>query len=161
MGGFEPVQHHAPTAQSITVDEVEALGSGICSCQDVDTFALWLSGPAWRNARIPDAAIRRWAKSEDRWWRRVALVSTVVLNAAGGSDSRRTFTICRMLMSDRDDIVVKAMSWALRALAKRTPEEVSEFIDENRAQLAARVIREARNKLETGLKNPRRPRVSV
>jgi 3-methyladenine DNA glycosylase AlkD len=141
--------------QSITVTEVEALGSGIKSWSDVDTFALSVVGPAWRSGRIPDAVIRRWAKSEDRWWRRAALVSTVPLNAADG-DPRRTFAICNMLISDRDDMVVKAMSWALRALAKRRPEEVTQFLAANREQLAPRVIREVSNKLTTGLKNPRK-----
>jgi 3-methyladenine DNA glycosylase AlkD len=45
-------------------------------------------------------------------------------------------------VADREDLVVKALSWALRALARRDP--------------AARVIREVENKLTTGRKNPRR-----
>ena len=153
---YELVQHHAAAMQSITVAEVEALGSGIQSWSDVDTFAPSIAGPAWRSGRIPDAAIRRWAKSEDRWWRRAALVSTVPLNAAAGGDPRRTFAICNILLSDRDDMVVKAMSWALRALAKRAPEEVTQYLAANREHLAPRVIREVSNKLTTGLKNPRK-----
>lgn len=153
---YELVQHHPAAMQSITVTEVEALGSGINSWSDVDTFAPSIAGPAWRSGRIPDAAIRRWAKSDDRWWRRAALVSTVPLNAVAGGDPRRTLAICTMLMNDRDDMVVKAMSWALRALAKRAPDEVTQFLEANREHLAPRVIREVSNKLTTGLKNPRK-----
>jgi hypothetical protein len=53
-------------------------------------------------------------------------------------------------------MVVKAMSWALRGLVVHDPEAVRQFIGEHEDVLAARVKREVRNKLATGLKNPRR-----
>ena len=59
-------------------------------------------------------------------------------------------------MADREDLVVKALSWALRALARRDPAAVRKFLAEHREKLAARVIREVENKLTTGRKNPRR-----
>jgi len=61
-----------------------------------------------------------------------------------------------MLVHDADDMVVKALSWALRELAKRDPQAVSAFLTKHEAALAARVVREVRNKLTTGRKNPRR-----
>jgi 3-methyladenine DNA glycosylase AlkD len=124
----------------------------------VDTFSLYLSGPAWRDHRVPDSLIRSWARSRDRWWRRAAVVSTVALNskARGGTgDAKRTLMICEMLKADRDDMVEKAVSWALRELAKRDPSSAREFISAHKALLGARVVREVRNKLTTGLKNPR------
>ena len=51
-------------------------------------------------------------------------------------------------------MVVKAMSWALRELAKRDPAAVKRFMKEEGDDLAARVKREVGNKLATGLKNP-------
>jgi 3-methyladenine DNA glycosylase AlkD len=48
------------------------------------------------------------------------------------------------------------MSWALRELAKRDPDEVQRFLGDHESVLAPRVLREVRNKLTTGLKNPRR-----
>jgi hypothetical protein len=47
------------------------------------------------------------------------------------------------------------MSWALRALSKRNPEQTLAFIEQYRDRLHSGVIREVRNKLRTGLKNPR------
>jgi 3-methyladenine DNA glycosylase AlkD len=52
-------------------------------------------------------------------------------------------------------MVVKALPWALRELAKRDPKAVREFLAENENVLAKRVLREVRSKLRTGLKNPR------
>jgi hypothetical protein len=52
-------------------------------------------------------------------------------------------------------MVVKAMSWALRALSGPCRTEVETWLAEHRKELASRVIREVENKLRTGLKNPR------
>lgn len=126
---------------------------------DVDTFASYVAGPAWREGQVADAEIARWARSPDRWWRRAAVVSTVPLNnrARGGSgDAVRTLAICRLVLGDSDPMVVKALSWALRELAKRLPAVVEGFLDEHEARLPALVRREVRSKLRTGLKSPRR-----
>ena len=129
-----------------------------------DTFGCYLAGPAWREAQVPDALIERWARSRDRWWRRAALVSTVPLNLpargarAPRGDAVRTLAICGLLVDDRDDMVVKALSWALHELARRDPAAVRGFLQTNGPALAARVRREVDSKLRTGLKNPRKPR---
>ena len=156
---YEIVQHHREALRSLNSSRLKLLGEGINSWGGVDTFACYLSGPVWREHRVSDAVVARWARSKDRWWRRTALVSTVPLNtkARGGKgDAARTLKICAMLVRDRDDMVVKAMSWALRELAKRDPKAVQAFIRERQSALAPRVIREVQNKLRTGLKNPRK-----
>jgi 3-methyladenine DNA glycosylase AlkD len=156
---YELVHYHHEALTSLRAKELEQLERGIDDWGAVDTFACYLSGPAWREGQVPDKLIHRWARSKDRWWRRAALVSTVPLNnkARGGrGDAQRTLEVCRLLMDDRDDMVVKAMSWALRELAKRDPKAVRWFLAEHEDALAARVVREVRNKLSTGLKNPRR-----
>lgn len=155
---YELVQHHRATLSSLDVTALEKLGHGIDSWAAVDCFACYLAGPAWREGQVSDGVIRRWAHSKDRWWRRAALVSTVALNnkARGGvGDPTRTLVICGLLVSDRDDMVVKALSWALRELSKRDPRSVGKFLREHREVVASRVAREVDNKLKTGLKNPR------
>lgn len=154
---YELIQHHREALHSLKAKSLEELGNGNDSWEKVDTFACYLAGPAWRERQVNDTLIRRWARSQDRWWRRAALVSTVPLNtkARGGSgDPERTLMVCAMLVTDRDDMVVKALSWALRELSKRDPESVRQFLREHDGVLAARVVREVSNKLRTGLKNP-------
>jgi len=155
---YELLLNHEPTNQSINPSEVGKLGEGIGHWGDVDSFACYIAGPAWRAGRIPDSMVRAWARSDDWCWRRAALVSTVPLNSraqGGAGDSKRTLTICGMLLTDRHDLVVKGLSWALRELAKRDPDSVRLFLSAHRDKLAARVIREVNNKLATGRKNPR------
>ncbi len=63
-----------------------------------------------------------------------------------------------IVLAIRDDMVVKALSWALRELAKRDAAAVATFVRRHAARLAPRVRREVRNKLETGRKVPKRAR---
>jgi 3-methyladenine DNA glycosylase AlkD len=156
---YELILKHPAALASLREREILQLGRGLASWSDVDMFACYLAGPAWREGQVGDSLIRRWTKSADRWWRRAALVATVPLNnktQGGHGDARRTLAVCRLLVADRDDMVYKALSWALRELAKRDPRAVKRFLEERRHQAHPRVRREVMSKLTTGLKNPRR-----
>ena len=153
---YELIIFHRGAMGSVGARDLERLGQGLNSWGRVDTFCL-VSGRAWRANQVSSQLIHRWARSRNRWWRRAALVSTVPLNlrAQGGyGDVDRTLAVCQMQVDDRDDMVVKALSWALRALSIHAPGAVSSFLDVHEPQLARRVVREVRNKLKTGLKNP-------
>jgi len=156
---YELIRHHPRAPMHLGARQLASLGRGIASWGAVDCFAVYLAGPAWRARRVPDRLIHRWARSADRWWRRAALVSTVALNSraqGGAGDRRRTLGVCRLLERDRDPMVAKALSWSLRELAKRDPRAVRDYLEARAGALPALVLREVRNKLETGLKNPRR-----
>ena len=158
---YEFITNHKAAFQSIGKAELEEFGQGMDSWGSVDCFGRGLAGPIWLNGQVPDELIHKWAYSEDRWWRRAALVSTVALNvkvSGGTGDTERTLEVCRILVDDHDDMVVKALSWALRELVPHDPKAVREFLATYEERLAARVKREVRNKLTTGLKNPRRKR---
>jgi 3-methyladenine DNA glycosylase AlkD len=66
-----------------------------------------------------------------------------------------------VLLGDSDDMVVKAMSWSLRELAKQDPKVVEAFLLKEEGRLPSRVKREVLNKLRTGVKSSRRRRGTV
>ena len=141
------------------VRDIEALGRGIDNWKSVDVFGCEVTGFCWRDDRLTDKAVQRWARSRDRWWRRLALVSTIPLNMVsrgGAGDAARTLAICELVATDRDDMVVKGCSWALRELVARDPAAVRAFVKRHRDVLAPRIVREVSNKLDSGLKNPRK-----
>lgn len=157
--GYEVLSRHRLAMEGLRTRDVERLGEGIDNWASVDTFATMVAGPAWREGGVTDAAVLRWAGSEDRWWRRTAVVATVALNqkARGGrGDTPRTLMMCERLVMDRDDMVVKGLSWALRALLVRDRAAVKGFLDGHGDGVAPRVRREVGNKLRSGFKNPRR-----
>lgn len=152
---IEVLDKHRAARESLTLDDLLAFGEGIDNWVSVDYFAGFLAGPSWREGRISEDVIHEWATSEDRWWRRAAVVCTVALNqkARGGrGDASRTLKVCELVASDEDEMVAKALSWALRELAKREVGPVTKFIDQHEAVLPKKVIREVRRKIETGRK---------
>jgi 3-methyladenine DNA glycosylase AlkD len=152
---YELLYHHPQAFAGLDRERVERLGRDLDSWGSVDAYGRYVSGPAWRQGLIADRDVHRWTQSPDRWWRRAALVSTVPLNlrsAGGTGDTARTLEVCRRLAGDRDDMVVKALSWALRELVVWDPAAVRGFLQAHGDVLAARVMREVRTKLETGRK---------
>lgn len=144
---------------SLDADELEHFGQGINSWWTVDAFARTLSGPAWVHGLVSDDLIVNWAHSPDFWWRRAALVSTVAFNIrshGGKGDVPRTLAICSLLVADHEDMVVKALSWALRELVYFNPLAVEAFLEQHAGVLASRVRREVGSKLRTGLKSRRK-----
>jgi 3-methyladenine DNA glycosylase AlkD len=155
---YELIHHHPQALAHLNAWQLEQLGRGMASWGAVDCFAIFLAGPVWRERRVPDSLVHGWAKSIDRWWRRAALVATVPLNSksrGGTGDAHRTLQVCRLLETDRDPMVAKALSWALRELAKRDPRAVRQYLASRQDALPPLVLREVRNKLVTGVKNPR------
>ena len=138
---------------------VEELGTGNDNWASVDALGVFVSGPAWRDGLVSDEDVHRWARSEDPWWRRTALVSTVPLNVpsrGGTGDTPRTLAVCTVLAGDRHPMVAKALSWALRSLTSSDAPAVGAFLERHGEDVAALVRREVRNKLATGRKNPGR-----
>ena len=159
---YELLRYHKPAFHAIDETEIVALGTGMNSWDSVDSFARILSGPVWLNGQISNDLIHQWAGSDNVWWRRAALVSTVALNVrsqGGYGDTPRTIAVCQLLADDHEDMIEKALSWALRELVIHDPDAVKLFLSDYDSVLATRVKREVKNKLTTGLKQPRKPKI--
>ncbi len=158
--GCELVNARRDAIDCLSEATVNRWANGLADWAAIDLYGVTIAGPAWREGRVREERLMNWAHSPDRWRRRLALVATIPLNSrarGGAGDTPRTLTICRALLDDRDDMVVKALSWALRELAKRDPESVRRFLRKEDGRLASRVRREVTSKLETGYKvRPRR-----
>jgi 3-methyladenine DNA glycosylase AlkD len=155
---YELIRFHPAAFAAIPATQVADYAGRAQSWYAVDALGTILTGALWAKGRLPDRLIEDWSRSADRWLRRSALVATVGLNArtsGGRGDAARTLSICRRLAADRDDMVEKGLSWALRFLSQRDRPAVERFMAEMGDRLPARARREVRNKLSTGLKSPR------
>lgn len=156
---YELIRFHPDAFAALAEADLIVFSRGMDSWYAVDGFGTILVGAAWGRGTLTDATVMAWAASPDRWLRRLALVATVGLNARGSGgpgDPARTLAVCERLLADRDDMVVKALSWALRALSQRHRAETEQFLDAHEEDLAARAKRELRHKLSTGVKTPGR-----
>src|SRR5262245_4779838 len=155
---YELVQNHAAALASITPEDLERLGKGLTSWSAVDAFSCYVAGLAWRPGQVPDEEIERWTESPDRWWRRAAVVATVPLNVSsqgGSGDAKRTLRVVELLLDDKEDLVVKAISWALRALAKKDAPAVGRFLGAHGDRLPTFVYRDVANVLRGQTKDGR------
>lgn len=142
--------------KALTQKQVLALGNGLDNWASTDSYSTMIAGWHWREGTLSDEQILTWLKSDNRWMRRVAVVCTVPLNLrskGGTGDAERTIMICEQVIDDRDDMVVKALSWALRELSKSDKQSVIQFMNRHWDRLHGRVRREVTTKLETGRKN--------
>lgn len=155
LAAYELLGRHRTARATLDADALLRLGRGMDNWLGVDTFATHLSGVVWREGNVTDADVLGWTESQDRWWRRAGVVSTVALNlkARGGTgDAATTLLICERVVDERDPMIVKALSWALRTLVPHDPDAVHGFLDEHADRLPKLVLRETRKKLESGRK---------
>ena len=151
---YELIRFHPGAFAAIKEAEIADFAGRVASWYATDAFGTILSGPLWAKGRISDRLIDSWSRSGDRWLRRSALVATVGRNATR-PDPASTFDICLRLADDRDDMVEKAVSWALRYLSQKDRDAVVAFMSAQGDRFRPRVKREVRNKLTTGLKTPK------
>jgi len=161
---FEYLQTEKNLYKSLTEEFIESIEKNLDNWLSVDYFGAIVVGCAWRENLIRTEKVKRYLNSNDFWMRRIAVVATVSLNqkARGGKgDRQRTMEICRLVVDDQEEMIIKALSWALRELAKIDKESVAEFINEYKNRLHKKVLREVKSKLETGLKNVKKTNIDL
>ncbi|QGY44640.1 hypothetical protein GM418_13490 [Maribellus comscasis] len=136
--------------------QILELGNTLDNWVSVDSYSTMIAGWHWREGTLPDSQILKWLKSGNHWLRRAAVVCTISLNLrskGGTGDTKRTLMVCEKVIDDRNDLVVKALSWALRELSKNDKPAVEDFLIKYQDRLHSRVVREVKAKLKTGRKN--------
>jgi 3-methyladenine DNA glycosylase AlkD len=113
----------------------------------------------------PNVAARldAWAKDEDFWVRRSALLAHL-LPLRNGASLRRFASYADAMLDEKEFFIRKAIGWVLRETAKRRPDEVYDWLAPRTHRASGVTMREAvkylddarKNELMTGYKE-RRP----
>jgi len=85
--------------------------------------------------------LRKWAKSDDMWKRRSAILAQLGFKA--DTDLALLYDCIRPSIREKEFFLRKAIGWALRQFAKTDPKEVSRYVAEHEAQLSPLSRREA------------------
>ena len=81
------------------------------------------------------------AKSKNLWEKRISIIST--LNFIRKNQLTDTLKISRILLSDKHDLIHKAVGWMLRELGKKDEKKLVKFLKENYNQLPRTTLRYA------------------
>ncbi len=153
---FEMIGRDKKLLNALKYEDLPDLGQNLDNWASVDHYSVGIYGVLWGKGVVKDHHIERLLDSENVWERRVAVVSSVALNLksrGGAGDTPRTIWVCERVVDERQDMIQKALSWALRELSKRDRDAVEVFMERYESRLSNRVIREVRHKLEFGTKN--------
>ena len=95
----------------------------------VDLAAWHVVGP-WLIDR-PRTVLHKLAKSKNMWERRTAILATFSFIRRGEYDD--TLKIARALLTERENLIQKAVGWALRVLGDKDRAVLDAFLDEHAA----------------------------
>jgi 3-methyladenine DNA glycosylase AlkD len=90
----------------------------------------------------PTGILIKLAKSPSLWERRIAIISTFAFIYQGQPDL--TLKISKLLLTDKHDLIHKAVGWALREVGKRCGEKyLTDFLDKNVKRMPRTALRYA------------------
>jgi len=94
------------------------------------------------------AILYKMALSKNLWERRVAVMATFAFTKEGQFDD--TIEIAKILLSDKHDLIHKAVGWMLREIGKKDETVLKHFLDENCTKKPRTMLRYAIEKFEEG-----------
>ena len=89
----------------------------------------------------PKDVLYRMAKSKILWERRIAIISTLAFIQKG--IYYETFKIAEILISDKEDLVHKAVGWMLREIGKRDLDVLEDFLKKHHKEMPRTMLRYA------------------
>jgi 3-methyladenine DNA glycosylase AlkD len=95
--------------------------------------------------------LKRWARSDNRWFRRAAAV-TLIIPAKKGEFLGDIFEIADILLEDGDDLVQKGYGWMLKDASITHQAEVFNYIMKNKKKMPRTALRYAIERMPAELK---------
>jgi 3-methyladenine DNA glycosylase AlkD len=119
--------------------------SGVNNWDLVDSSAHKIIGDYIKDKKI--TLLLSLAKSKVLWERRVAIVATFAFLAL--KNSKPTYAIADILLSDREDLIQKAVGWLLREAGKQvSEEELKAYLIKNYKNMGRTALRYAIEKFD-------------
>ncbi len=95
----------------------------------------------------PSRLLRAWARDDDFWVRRTALLAQLDALRAGGGDFELFGALAVPMLGEKEFFIRKAIGWVLRDTSKRRPDLVAAFVRKHGAAMSGLTYREATRRL--------------
>lgn len=112
----------------------------------VDCSAHYILGKAIDDGIKNIEVLDQLANSKILWERRIAIISTMYFISQ--NNITESLRIVKILLSDKEDLIHKAVGWILREAWKKQPQEVEKFLQDNYTQLPRTTLRYAIERME-------------
>jgi 3-methyladenine DNA glycosylase AlkD len=90
-----------------------------------------------------EQALDRWARDDDFWIRRAALLALLLPLRAGGGDFARFGRYADAMLEEKEFFIRKAIGWLLREASKQDPARVTAWLTPRAARASGVTVREA------------------
>ena len=95
----------------------------------------------------PRTLLRAWARDDDFWVRRTALLAQLDALRAGGGDFALFAELAVPMLGEKEFFIRKAIGWVLRDTSKKRPELVRDFVAKYVPAMSGLTLREATRRL--------------
>ncbi len=109
----------------------------------VDAIAVHIAGGLLTRYRGLNRTLDRWARDDDFWIRRSAMLALLLPLRDGAGDWDRFAGYADSMLEEKEFFIRKAIGWILRETSKRRPELVAQFVGDRIDRVSGVTIREA------------------
>jgi 3-methyladenine DNA glycosylase AlkD len=109
----------------------------------VDAIAPFVMGTLVVEHPTLGRTLDRWAKDDDFWVRRAAMLSLLIPLRSGGGDFVRFTRYADAMLDEKEFFIRKAIGWILRETGRKTPDRVFDWLLPRAKRAAGLTVREA------------------
>jgi len=121
------LEKFGPKNLKVCLDFVSSVLPDLDNWANCDNLAMFGVEPiVYQNPELILSLSEKWIKSNNKWIRRFGVVSLRGYKRIQITD--KVFEILDLVMEDKDKDIKKAVSWILREITKKNPDEVAKFL---------------------------------
>jgi len=109
----------------------------------VDAIAVHLVGPLVERFPRLSRELDRWARDDEFWLRRAAMLALLLPLRRGAGDWKRFERYADDMLEEKEFFIRKAIGWVLREVSKKDTERVSGFVGPRIGRISGVTLREA------------------
>jgi len=143
LAGVEALKYRVSALDAADLPQIESMLRTARTWALVDPLAADVVGPIVAADTSASTTTDRWARDDDFWVRRSALLSQLVALRSGHGDFERFSRYADAMLDEREFFIRKAIGWVLRDTGRRRPQLVEAWLRDRPGRVPVLAVREA------------------